>query len=149
MANKTKKAQIVLAAIDEASHSFHFLLLQTNERRGLFWQNVTGKLEDNETFEEGGLREAIEETNLPIDKIVDIIDLNLRFDFIDLRERNVREECFLIILDGKWEIKLDSHEHSNFKWVPLNEIKNDSVKFESNYEALQKSIGLLKKWDKE
>ena len=149
MANKTKKAQIVLAAIDNASHSFHFLLLQTNERRGLFWQNVTGKLEDSETFEEGGLREAIEETNLPIDKIVDIINLNLRFDFVDLRERNVHEESFLIILDGKWEVKLDSHEHSNFKWIPLNEIKEGIVKFESNYEVLQKSAGLLKKWNNE
>lgn len=140
---------MVLAAIDEASHSFHFLLLQTNERRGLFWQNVTGKLEEKESFEEGGLREAMEETNLPLDKIVDIINLNLRFDFIDLRERNVHEESFLIVLDGKWEVKLDGHEHSNFRWVPLSEIKEGIVKFESNFEALQKSVNLLKKWDKE
>ena len=50
MADQTKKAQIVLAVLDPASHSFSFLLLKTNERRGAFWQNVTGKLEDGETF---------------------------------------------------------------------------------------------------
>lgn len=146
MGNKTKKAQVVLAALDQTSHGFLFLLLQTNERRGSFWQNVTGKLESNETFEEGGLREAIEETGLEIEKIVDILDLNLRFEFIDQRERNVHEETFLIILDEKWKVKIDPHEHQDHKWVDLTEINRESVKFESNFEALQKSQNILKNW---
>ena len=50
MEQKTKKAQVVLAAIDEASQNFKFLLLQTNQRRGNFWQNVTGKVEKEETL---------------------------------------------------------------------------------------------------
>lgn len=146
MSSKIKKAQVVLATIDQASHSFHFLLLQTNERRGCFWQNVTGKLEDHETFEEGGLREAIEETKLNIESIVDIIDLKLKYEFTDQRSRKVLEESFLIILDSQWEVKIDSHEHQDFKWVPFNEIKRESVKFESNYETLLKSQRLLKHW---
>lgn len=146
MANKTKKAQVVLAAIDETSQSFDFLLLQTNERRGSFWQNVTGKVEDGETIEEGGLREAIEETALDIEHIVDIIDLKLTYEFTDQHNRKVHEECYLIILDKKWQVKLDPHEHQGFKWVPLNEITAGSVKFHSNYEALEKSIKILKQW---
>lgn len=146
MANKTKKAQMVLAVIDIASQSYEFLLLQTNEKRGSFWQNVTGKIEDGETFEEGGLREAIEETALSIESIIEITGLGLKFDFIDLRGRDVHEECFLIILDSKWKVKIDPHEHQDHKWVPLKDIARESVKFESNYEALKKSISILKQW---
>jgi 8-oxo-dGTP pyrophosphatase MutT (NUDIX family) len=146
MENKTKKAQVVLAAVDKDSHSFAFLLLQTNQRRGSFWQNVTGSLEENETFEEGGLREAMEETQLNIDNIVDIITLNLSYDFVDQYKRHVREECFLIVLDEMWNVKLDPNEHESFKWVPLSEIHRDIVKFESNFEALEKASLLLKKW---
>lgn len=146
MANKTKKAQVVLAVIDEASHSFEFLLLQTNERRGSFWQNVTGKVEDGETIEEGGLREAIEETHLNIENIVDLINLGLVYEFTDQRERKVHEESFLIILDKKWDVKIDPHEHQKFKWVPLKEIHSGCVKHESNFETLEKSIKILKQW---
>lgn len=146
MGNKTKKAQVVLAVIDEPCHSFEFLLLRTNEKRGSFWQNVTGKIEDGETFEEGGLREAIEETGLDITHIVDIIGLGLSFDFTDQRGRKVHEECFLIILDQKWKIKIDPHEHEEFKWVSLQEINRESVKHLSNFETLEKAIHLLRHW---
>jgi 8-oxo-dGTP pyrophosphatase MutT (NUDIX family) len=146
MSNKTKKAQVVLAAIDQPGQTFHFLLLQTNERRGSFWQNVTGKIEANETFEEGGLREAIEETQLNIENIIDIISLGLKYEFIDQRKRNCQEQTFLIILDQKWDVKIDSSEHQNFKWIQFNEINQDSVKFESNYECLVKAQKLLKHW---
>lgn len=146
MANKTKKAQIVLAVIDQASHSFSFLLLQTNERRGSFWQNVTGKIEEGETFEEGGLREAIEETGLEVESIIDMVNLGLAYDFTDQHKRKVHEESFLIVLDQKWDVKIDSHEHQNFKWVSIDEINSDSVKHESNYETLKKSKKLLKHW---
>lgn len=146
MSNKTKKCQVVLAAIDEASQSFQILLLQTNQRRGSFWQNVTGKLEDKESFEEGALREVMEETGLKLESIVEILNLNLRYDFVDQRERKVHEESFLFVLDKKWDVILDPHEHDHFKWVSMNEVERDSVKFESNYEPLKKSIALLKKW---
>lgn len=146
MSSKIKKAQVVLAALDQPSHKFQFLLLKTNERRGGFWQNVTGKLEDNETFEEGGLREAIEETALNIESIMDILSLGLSYDFTDQRERKVHEESFLIILDQKWDVKIDPHEHQDFKWIGIDEIHPEIVKHESNYETLVKSQHLLKHW---
>jgi len=148
MAGKTKKAQVVIAAIDQESQSFQFLLLQTNSKRGSFWQNVTGKIEADETFEEGGLREAIEETNLNIEHIIDIVDLEMRYEFIDLRKRDVVEESFLFIFDNKWEVKIDPHEHQDYKWVNIDDINPESVKFESNYEPLIKSRKLLKHWGK-
>lgn len=146
MDQKTKKAQVVLAAIDDDSQSFKFLLLQTNERRGKFWQNVTGKIEDNETFEEGGLREAIEETHLNIENIVDIVDLGLVYEFTDQRQRKVHEKCFLIILDKKWDIKIDPKEHLAFKWINLNEVEEGIVKYRSNLETLEKAKLVLRHW---
>ena len=146
MDSKRKKAQVVVAVIDDASHSFSFLLLQTNEKRGSFWQNVTGKLDGEETYEEGGLREAIEETNLDIEHIIDILDLGLSYNFTDQRGHKVHEKSFLIILDKKFEVKIDSHEHQAFKWVGLDEINDESVKFSSNLETIRKAQNILKHW---
>jgi 8-oxo-dGTP pyrophosphatase MutT (NUDIX family) len=146
MDNKTKKAQVVVAAIDENSQSFQFLLLQTNEKRGEFWQNVTGKVEENETFEEGGLREAIEETGLKIEHIVDLTDLGLEYQFTDKRSRKVFEKSFLIILDKKWDVKIDPSEHQAYKWVDVLKVNEDSVKHQSNFECLTKAQYILKHW---
>ncbi|MBA2404913.1 MAG: NUDIX domain-containing protein [Bdellovibrionales bacterium] len=146
MNQKTKKAQVIIAAIDEASQSFKFLLLLTNEQRGKFWQNVTGKIEEEETFEEGGLREAIEETQLNIETIVDIVDLGLSYDFVDQRSRKVHEKSFLIICDKKWEIKIDPKEHQSFKWINQEEVKEGIVKYRSNLETLEKAKLILRNW---
>jgi len=146
MDQKTKKAQVVLAALDRDSQNFQFLLLQTNERRGKFWQNVTGKVEENETFEEGGLREAIEETQLNLESIIDIIDLGLSFNFTDQRNRKVHEKCFLIILDDCWSVKLDPSEHLHFKWIKQDEVEDGVVKFRSNFETLVKAKSILRHW---
>jgi 8-oxo-dGTP pyrophosphatase MutT (NUDIX family) len=146
MNQKTKKAQVILAAIDNESQSFKFLLLQTNERRGKFWQNVTGKIETEETFEEGGLREAIEETQLNIETIVDIVDLGLSYEFTDQRGRKVYEKSFLIICDAKWEIKIDPKEHIAFKWIEQSEVEEGIVKYRSNLETLEKAKLILRNW---
>jgi 8-oxo-dGTP pyrophosphatase MutT (NUDIX family) len=146
MNQKTKKAQVLLAAIDQPSQNFQFLLLQTNEQRGKFWQNVTGKIEGDETFEEGGLREAIEETQLKVESIIDIVDLGLNYEFTDQRGRKVHEKSFLIICDQKWDIKIDPKEHVNFKWIKQDDIEEGIVKFRSNLETLEKAKLILRHW---
>lgn len=146
MSNKTKKAQVVIAAFDAQSRSFLFLLLQTNARRGEFWQNVTGKIEKEESYEAGALREAIEETALNVDHIMDMVDLGLKHEFSDNRGRSVHEKSFLIVLDQRWEIKIDPHEHQAFRWVPINEIHPEMVKYPGNFEALEKAQQVLRHW---
>lgn len=146
MEQKTKKAQVVLAAIDSRSQDFKLLLLQTNERRGKFWQNVTGKVEGDETFEEGALREAIEETQLNVESIVDMVDLGLVYEFTDTRGRKCREKCFLIVLDKVWDIKIDPKEHQDFKWISPDEIKSGIVEYASNFETLEKAKLTLRHW---
>jgi 8-oxo-dGTP pyrophosphatase MutT (NUDIX family) len=145
MTKKSRKAQVVIAVIDPDSQ-FSFLLLLTNQLRGSFWQNVTGKIEDHESYEEGALREAIEETDLALESIVEIIDLKLSHEFFDIRNRDVHEKSFLILLDKKWDVKIDPSEHQDYQWLPFNEISLESVKYRGNFEALEKSQHLLKHW---
>jgi lipoyl(octanoyl) transferase len=146
MESTIKKAQVVIAAVDSKRQSFSFLLLRTNKKRGGFWQNVTGKLDDGETFEEGGLREAIEETKLKIEALIDLASLDLSYDFVDQRERQVHEECFLLVMEEKWEVKIDPHEHDDFKWLEIESLTRDTVKFESNYQCLVKAQEILTHW---
>jgi 8-oxo-dGTP pyrophosphatase MutT (NUDIX family) len=147
MSKKTRKAQVVVAAIDSERQSFCFLLMQTNEKRGSFWQNITGKIEENETYDEGALRETIEETGLNVEYIVDMIDLKLTHEFVDERKRDVHEKSFLFIVDKRWPVKIDPHEHQGFKWVQLESIHPEMVKHKGNFEAIESGVRILKSWD--
>ena len=143
MSQRHRKVQVVIAAVSQANQ-FDLLLLKTNEKRGEFWQNVTGSVEKKETFEEAALREAMEETDLKIESIVEMLDLEQSFSFVDRWERKVEEECFLFVLDKSWNVKIDPKEHQNYKWVAYDKIHKDSVKYPSNFETIEKSIKLLR-----
>lgn len=142
----TRKAQIVVAT-KSAAHQNKFLLLQTNEERGSYWQNCTGKVEDDEEFSAGALREVMEETGLIIDNVFDIIDLALDHHFFDRWQRNVHEKSYLIVVHEEWNVLIDPLEHGNFKWVEHHHLEVGCVKYPGNFEALklasQKLRGLL------
>lgn len=141
MARKTRKAQVVIAGYDAQSQTVSYLLLQTNIRRGSFWQNVTGKVDAGERYEEGAVREVIEETKLKPEWIVHFIDLELSHDFIDERQRDVHEKSYLLIADRVWDVTIDPHEHQGFRWV--SEFTRGSVKHEGNFEALEKAATVI------
>ena len=149
MSNKTKKAQVVLAVLDAKNHSFSFLLMQLIEKRGGFWQNVTGKIDEGESFDEGALREAEEESGLKLENVVEMIDLKIEHHFIDFRNRDCRERAFLVVLNSFWDVKLDPKEHQNFKWVQMKDLRRDCVHYEGNFEAIAKSCEILKNWSQE
>lgn len=134
MATKTRKAQVVICGYDAQSQSLSWLLLQTNEKRGSFWQNVTGKVDAGETYEEGALREVIEETKLDPKWIVHFIDLKLSHDFIDERKRDVHEKCYLLVVDRKFKVTIDPHEHRAHRWE--KNLSREVVKHQGNFEAL-------------
>jgi 8-oxo-dGTP pyrophosphatase MutT (NUDIX family) len=146
MQTKTRKAQVVIAVLDSDSQSFSFLLLQTNKKRGEFWQNVTGKIDEGETYEDGALREVMEETGVSVELIVDMVDLKISHEFIDERKRNCHEKAYLLVLDKKWDVKIDPHEHQDHRWVAMESITPKVVKHQGNFEALEKSLNLLKHW---
>jgi 8-oxo-dGTP pyrophosphatase MutT (NUDIX family) len=111
-----------------------------NERREFFWQNVTGGVEEQETFINAALREAQEETGLLAKNVFSVMESDFEFEFHDQWNNDVHEKIFYIQCRSKWDVIIDPTEHSDFKWCHQNDINESSVKFKSNYEALKKAI---------
>src|SRR5690606_22994597 len=120
-----------------------FLLLQTNEERGSYWQNCTGNMEEDEAFITGAIREGMEETGLARENILEVIDLELEHQFFDRWGRDVCERAFLIVVKNIWQVAIDANEHQNFKWITTSELKADCVKYPGNFEALKKAATCL------
>ena len=126
-----------------ADKQIQFLLLQTNKDRGSFWQNITGSVDPGEDFPEAALREAMEETALTQENVVDMRELGMDFEFPDRWGHQAKEKVFLLECQSVFNPKLDSKEHQDYKWVSKDRINKDSVKYESNWLALQKTMELL------
>lgn len=129
---RKRKAQVVIFSRDEDGTK-HFLLLKTNKKRGEYWQNVTGSVEKNETYKEGALREAIEETGLSEKHIVKITNTELCFQFHDRWGRDVKEKTFLVEVDKKFKVIIDPSEHCDHKWLAEDNIKPKNFKHINNY----------------
>lgn len=138
---KKRKVQSVIFYCDTRGKK-QFLLLRVNKLRGLFWQNSTGAVEDDESFEQAAVREASEETGLLKSNIEKIYFTDFEFEFLDRWNNNVIEKVFIIEAKEAWEIQLDPEEHIEFKWENEKDISKESVKFETNYLALNYSLEL-------
>lgn len=138
---KHPKAQIVVFA--RGPQGLEVLLFQMNEKRGGFWQNITGTVEKNESYFMGALREFHEETGFDYDQIQGTQLLKSEFTFQDQYKREVREVCFAVLLKEKKNPTLDPHEHQSFKWVPIEKITADHYKYPSNFTAFEEA---KKRW---
>lgn len=136
-----KKVQVVIFTKNDAGVK-SFLLLKTNERRGLFWQSVTGSVEKDEDFEQAAFREVEEETNCKKQNVIKHLDLDMDFEFDDQWNDHVHEKVFAFEVDANFELRLDPSEHIESKWVLENDISPESVKFETNYKAIYKCLEL-------
>ena len=129
-----KKVQVVI--VDISRKPFRVLLLKTNQKRGSFWQNVTGSAEGNETFYQAAIRELSEETKLSANKL---IDLDFSFTFAS-DQGDVVEQCYLAILQKTPEkVEISEKEHQDYKWAMANEITESQYKYPSNYQAFLKA----------
>jgi dATP pyrophosphohydrolase len=133
-----KKVQVVICLYAESKEP-QVLLFKTNERRGYFWQNITGSVEKNEDFIEGAIREVYEESGIKVAK-KGLIDLNFEFKFQSQWGDEVIEKCFLVKLNHEPQIKIDSSEHCEYKWVEFNKMNESKVKYPTNWQAIQKAM---------
>jgi dATP pyrophosphohydrolase len=132
-----RKVQVVLFTENDAGKK-NFLLLKTNERRGQFWQSVTGSVEEGESFEAAAFREVAEETNCSKENVIAHFDLAMDFKFKDQWGFDVVEKIFAFKINQDFILKLDPNEHIESMWVNEDQITSSSVKFESNYKAIEK-----------
>lgn len=119
------------------------LLLQVNKKRGGFWQNVTGKIEDGETFKVGATRELWEETQL---KDEYFIDLDFEFHFQDRHDRTVHEKVFLAAFKSPQHIMI-SDEHQDFIWKKIEHVQKQDFGYASSFEAFLKAKKVLSNID--
>ncbi len=136
--NMKRKVQIVILSSEDPKDP-ELLILKTNKERGSFWQNVTGSVDDEESFQEAAMRELAEETGINLDNAKKFITpLESEFFFIDRKERHVHEMVY-VYHGPKWDIQM-CEEHVEYSWVNASSLPRDQYKYESNYQAVQKAL---------
>ncbi len=141
---KKRKVQVVIfARKNDSSPANKILLLQTNKRRGGFWQNVTGSVEKGERYKQAALRELNEETGIELNEIEKFIDLQLEHSFLTKKGHSVTEKSFAVIVAYK-KVTLDPNEHQKSKWQNLSQISLRSYGFPTNFESFFRAKKLLK-----
>ncbi|OFZ16531.1 MAG: hypothetical protein A2X86_12095 [Bdellovibrionales bacterium GWA2_49_15] len=123
--------------------SWWVLLLQVNHKRGAFWQNVTGSVEDDESFELGARRELLEETQLEAEYF---FELDFECHFQNRRGQTVHEKSFLAAFRFPPNVII-SDEHQNFNWKKIERVQKRDFGHASNYEAFVKATKMLDKID--
>ena len=109
-------------------HSGRTVLLLHRVRPFPFWQSVTGTLEAGEDARASAVREVNEETGLSASgRIVDtgttrefVIDPRWRNRYAPGVTRNLEHE-FRLALPAPAEIRLEADEHSEYRWVDIDE----------------------------
>jgi 8-oxo-dGTP pyrophosphatase MutT (NUDIX family) len=130
-----KKVQVVVLAEGK------LLRLKFNEKKSGYvnsFQNITGSVEGEESFEEGAERELQEEIGL----LQKCIDLNFEFSFKDRWNNQVTEKVFLCFFDHIPAITL-SDEHESYEWKNVTLVTPEDFLFPSNYQAFLLSQNYL------
>ncbi|PIK14751.1 NUDIX domain-containing protein [Halobacteriovorax sp. JY17] len=131
-----RKIQVVVIGGENLNK---LLLLQTNTDRDEYWQNVTGSVDEGETFYSAAKRELEEETGI----VATLVELNLQFEFTDRWKKDVLEKVFLAkVEEEEIEIKISREEHQDYKWLLLKEVTRESFGYESNW----KSFSVARDW---
>lgn len=104
----------------ESVTSMDVLLIKRNEGYiGGTWQMVSGSLEKGETAVQAALRELWEETRLTPDRFY---SANHTQQFYEVNQNYVNlVPVFVAFIESQKEIIL-SHEHTDYKWVPYDEV---------------------------
>lgn len=124
-----QKIQIVTMAEKQ------LLLLQFAKYHNGGFQNITGSVEEGESFEQAAERELQEEIGLG----AELLDIDQSFHFKDRWGFEVEEKVFLCQLEQIPRITL-SAEHQSYKWLPLDKVTVDDFAFPTNFEAFKKAL---------
>ncbi len=102
---------------------------------------MTGSVEKGESFVEAAMRELEEETGIIVPN-TSLINLDYQFTF-ESRGIIFEEKAFACPVKKGSKIIL-SHEHEDYKWLPLDEALN-LIHWETNRKALKALCQILSK----
>ena len=134
-----RKALVVIVWAQAPGSPRKVLVLRLIPRRGGFWQPVTGKVEEGETYAEGALREAEEESGLKFERFPQYLGLESTFPGRD--GYTVKERAFFLPLFGGKEPPaptLDGKEHDAYEWLAPAEAAA-RVKWPGNRAAIERA----------
>lgn len=140
-----KKVQVVVLSkdLDLGLNSSQVLLLEFNSKNSqgpIGFQNITGSVEDNESFIQAAKRELLEETGIDSE----VLDCHFDFTFTDRwnNETECIEKLFLCVIKPEYKKIKISNEHQSYKWVDIKLIREIDYTFPSNFIALNKALEL-------
>lgn len=103
----------------------HILVLTRlpDEFMGGIEELPSGKVEQKESLINALKREIYEETGLELDNNINYI---FSFDYLSSKGKKTRHFTFLCHTNYT-KIKINPHEHSDFRWLPISGIKNSNL----------------------
>ncbi len=131
MTTKPLKQKIQIVTIAENQ----LLLLQFAKFHNGGFQNITGSVEKDETFQEAAVRELLEEIGVTNN----VSDIHHTFQFKDRWGFEVDEKVFRCEFKKIPTITL-SEEHQAYKWIPVEQVSVDDFVFPTNFEAFKKAL---------
>jgi 8-oxo-dGTP pyrophosphatase MutT (NUDIX family) len=127
--------QIEAIIFRKNNQEIEYLLLKRTQKKGGFWQPVTGGVEEKEREREAVIREVKEETG--VEEILAIIE---DVHYFKLEENGIDEFVFGVEVSPEAEISIEKNiypEHDEFKWCNFEEALN-LLKWPGNKEGLKK-----------
>jgi dATP pyrophosphohydrolase len=139
VAEQRRPVSVLVVVYSDAAE----VLLLRRVRPFDFWQSVTGSLHEDESAASAASRELLEETGLSTEGSLSDSGIERSFT-IDPRWRHRFAPDVTENLEFEWRyrvssalaVTIDRHEHSEFKWCPIDEAI-DKVWSWTNREALQ------------
>lgn len=126
--------QIEAIIFRKNNQEIEYLLLKRTQKRGGFWQPVTGGVKEGEKEREAVIREVKEETG--VEEILNIIE---DVHYFQLEENGIDEFVFGVEIAPEVEISIEKNiypEHDEFKWCNFEEALN-LLKWPGNKEGLK------------
>lgn len=137
--------QIQINIYRRNNSEIQFLLLKRTKERGGFWQPITGGYESTDANKsEAAYRETYEETKVKENQILNIYENIHYFEFnikdFDKKGKTelVKEYVYGFEISQNTQITIDSHEHSEFKWLPYK--KAEKIVKHDDYKIAMKNI---------
>jgi len=110
----------------------------SNQKYPNIWQMVTGKISENEKAYQAAIREIKEETNLKVDKLYIVPNVNYFYNNFD--DSITIIPVFAAVITSDENLKI-SHEHSEYEWTKIEEAKKRFA-----WQGQKKSIDIIEDW---
>ncbi len=133
-------AQVNVVPFIKREDGFKYLVLQRNERKGGFWQTITGGINFKGSLQENVLREIGEELNLNSLNIENLIKTDYSFYYVGGEGYELNEYVFGYELFDD-QIKL-SDEHVDYSFLEKDSAV-EKVKWDGNKEAIRQVDKIL------